>query len=267
MTKGLWTLAKDRPLGFAAAYDTLLGAQKSSRGAPGYSRWVNRPLGRLLAATAYRVGLTPNQVTAVSAVFTYGAITILAISTPGAIISILVGLLLLIGYALDSADGQLARLTKLGRPSGEWLDHVIDMGKLCLLHGAVAFSWIRWGVTGFDSDARAIGIPLLFLTVAVVSFFGWLLSDLLIRIARLKPTAPTGGPAIGAPGTPAAPAPALRSLLRLPSDYGLLALTFVWFATPFFAVSYTLLLFANAIILMAALPVWFRQVRASEEVA
>ncbi len=263
-----------RVLSFSEAYSTLRGAQKSARGAPAYSRWVNRPAGRVLAAAAYRVGLVPNQVTAISALITYSGIAVLAFVEPSGATALLVALLLLLGYALDSADGQLARLTHLGSPSGEWLDHVIDMGKICLLHGAVAISWVRWGIPGMDPGTWALGVPLVFLTVSVVAFFGWLLSELLIRVgaARQQNQARSNSEAdisaTAAPATPpAAPAPALRSLLRLPGDYGLLALTFAWFATPLFAFSYTLLMAANALILIAALPVWFRQVRASEEVA
>jgi phosphatidylglycerophosphate synthase len=228
----------------------------------------------VLAAAAYRVGLVPNQVTAISALITYSGIAVLAFVEPSGATALLVALLLLLGYALDSADGQLARLTHLGSPSGEWLDHVIDMGKICLLHGAVAISWVRWGIPGMDPGTWALGVPLVFLTVSVVAFFGWLLSELLIRVgaARQQNQARSNSEAdisaTAAPATPpAAPAPALRSLLRLPGDYGLLALTFAWFATPLFAFSYTLLMAANALILIAALPVWFRQVRASEEVA
>jgi phosphatidylglycerophosphate synthase len=204
------------------------------------------------------MGLTPNQVTAISGMFTYAAIALLATVRPSWITSVIVALMLLVGYALDSADGQLARLTNLGRPSGEWLDHVLDMGKICLLFGAVSFSWARFGIPGVADPQWEFAVPPLFLGVSVVAFFGWLLSDLLIRIRRAQ---------IGIPPPPASaiPAPALRSLLRLPSDYGLLALTFAWFSTSAFLVTLTLLLIANAAILAAALPVWFSQVRRSEE--
>ena len=46
---------------WAAVHAALVGAQKSNHNAPAYSRWVNRPLGRVFAATAYRLGITPNQ--------------------------------------------------------------------------------------------------------------------------------------------------------------------------------------------------------------
>lgn len=256
--------SSDRPLSFSAAYSTLRGAQKSARGAPAYSRWVNRPVGRVFAASAYRLGMSPNQVTVVSALTTYCGIAIIALVAPGPAMALLVSLLLLVGYALDSADGQLARLTKMGRPSGEWLDHVIDMGKICLLHGAIAISWFRWGVPGLDVGAWAIALPVLFLTVSVVGFFGWLLSDLLIRVAGARTPGPSPDPARKQPDPPPPSAPALRSFLRLPGDYGLLALTFGWFASSLFVLTYTILFAANAVILIAALPVWFGQVRAAE---
>lgn len=204
--------------------------------------------------------MTPNQVTGVSAVFTYSAIALLAFTTPSPVMSGLIAALLLTGYALDSADGQLARLTSTGRPSGEWLDHVIDMGKTCLLGGAIAVSWVRWGVPGREwGDGWAVGVPVLFVTVSVVAFFGWLLSDLLVRLSRAR----AGARQARTPTS--ARAPALRSILRLPSDYGLLALTFVWYSTWVFPLTYSFLLLANSGILVAALPTWFRQVRASEE--
>lgn len=259
------TSGRARELQFSEAYGTLRQAQKTNRGAPAYSRWVNRPLGRVLAAGAYRMGMTPNQVTGVSAAFTYTAIAALALVPPSGPTSLGVAGLLLLGYALDSADGQLARLTSMGRPSGEWLDHVVDMGKICLLGASVAISWARWGTPGdFPPGTWSVAVPLLFVAVSVLSFFGWLLSDLLIRVARAGAREGAANPP-GASPTPSA-APALRSLLRLPSDYGLLALTFAWFGTWMFPVTFIALLAANAAILTLALPTWFSQVQRSEAV-
>ena len=56
---------------------------------------------------------------------------------------VVVSLLLILGYALDSADGQLARLLGGGTPEGEWLDHVIDSAKLATIHLAVLVSLYR----------------------------------------------------------------------------------------------------------------------------
>src|SRR5690606_41281534 len=87
-------------------FGRLRYAQKSTKGAPAYSRFVNRKAGRVLAAAAYRIGATPNQVTAVSALFTYAGIAVIALVPPAPPVGILVTALLVVGYALDAADGQ-----------------------------------------------------------------------------------------------------------------------------------------------------------------
>ncbi|WP_286279159.1 CDP-alcohol phosphatidyltransferase family protein [Naasia aerilata] len=100
------------------ALERLRSSQKSSKGAAAYSRFVNRPLGRVLAAVAATAGLRPNQVTAISAVFTFAGIVLLATVPPSLGLGVGVTLLLLVGYALDSADGQVARLRGGGSLAG-----------------------------------------------------------------------------------------------------------------------------------------------------
>ena len=52
---------------FADVVARLAAAQKRrAPGSPAYSIYVNRPIGRRLAAAAYLAGLTPNAVTAPS---------------------------------------------------------------------------------------------------------------------------------------------------------------------------------------------------------
>lgn len=123
----------------------LRGAQKSSKGVSLYSRYVNRPAGRLLAAGAYRAGLTPNQVTMISALFTFSSIVAVALVEPSWWLGVAVYAGLVVGFAFDSADGQLARLTGRGGPDGEWLDHVVDCAKMILVHSAVLISFDRFG--------------------------------------------------------------------------------------------------------------------------
>lgn len=60
----------------------LSKAQKPARGVPGYSRFVNRPAGRLFAAAAHRIGLSPNHVTAASGLVTFPAIAAIALYPP-----------------------------------------------------------------------------------------------------------------------------------------------------------------------------------------
>ncbi|WP_279581122.1 CDP-alcohol phosphatidyltransferase family protein [Fodinicola feengrottensis] len=155
--------------GFRDALRRLPAAQKSAKGAPAYSRFVNRKLGRYLAAFAYRVRMSPNQVTIISALFSFAAIAMIALVRPSLPMGIAVCLLLLvIGYALDSADGQLARLTGRGSRAGEWLDHFVDSAKIVTLHAAVLVSFYRF----FALPPALLLIPLVFCCVATVLFFG-----------------------------------------------------------------------------------------------
>jgi phosphatidylglycerophosphate synthase len=198
--------------------------------------------------------MTPNQVTAVSATFTFAAIAAVAIVRPSIPVAIAVALALLIGYALDSADGQLARLRGGGTMAGEWLDHVTDSVKNFSLHLAVAISWFRFA--GLDR-ARLLLIPLAYAVVAATLFFGMTLIDQMRRRStRSKVVAKDD------PNGPRLPAPVLPSLLVLPNDYGLLCLIFCTLAwTRGFELIYSALFVINVLYLAAAIRKWFREVK------
>lgn len=232
--------------GFGTALRRLPSLQKTAKGAPAYSRFVNRRAGRYLAAAAYQLGLTPNAVTALSACCTFAGIAAIALVEPSIQLGVLVCLALLVGYALDSADGQLARLRGGGSTSGEWLDHIVDAGKISSLHLAVLVSGYRF----FDLPPGFLLVPIGFTVVAAVLFFGMILNDQLRRVHRAR----TGI----APAEPARPS-TLRALLVVPTDYGLLCLAFLLLGFPdLFAAGYGLLFLANAAFLAAALVKWFR---------
>ncbi|SEP61925.1 CDP-alcohol phosphatidyltransferase family protein [Microlunatus flavus] len=197
--------------GFREALARLRGAQKSARGGPPYSIFVNRPLGRVLAALAYVAGLTPNQVTALSAVATFAGIVLLALAPATWATGIGVALLLVLGYALDSADGQLARLRGGGSLLGEWLDHTVDSLKVVVVHMAVLVTWFLH----LDLAPGWLVVPLAFAAASSVHFFGMILVDLLGRTTRAELGVPA--PAKTAPG-------ASSALLKLPTDYGVLCL-------------------------------------------
>ena len=220
----------------------LAGAQKPPAvGSPAYSRFVNRRIGRYLAAGAYQLGLTPNQVTGISAVFSLAGILTIALVRPAWWVGVLVALALALGYAFDSADGQLARLRGGGSPAGEWLDHVVDCLKILSLHTAVLLSLWRFA----DLDAGWLLLPLAYQLVDSTAFFAMTLNDQLKR-GRTAPSGPI--------------VPSLkRSLLVLPTDYGVLCLVFLLLGwrTGFLA-GYGLLLAANALYLVAALAKWYR---------
>ncbi|MFP8908195.1 CDP-alcohol phosphatidyltransferase family protein [Streptomyces atacamensis] len=240
---------------FRYAVGELAAAQKSAKGVSLYSRYVNRPAGRLLAAAAYGVRMSPNQVTAVSAVLTFTGVALIALLPPSHTLALGVFAALVTGFALDSADGQLARLTRRGSAAGEWLDHVVDCAKMLALHMAVLVSFHRH--FGF-SDPVYLLIPLAFQFAAVTVFFGGVLTEQLKRNARAS--GGTGGGAAAAP--PAAPS-ALRSVALLPVDYGLLCAVFLFLGSrEVFLVLYCALLAAHLLFLPVFLAKWYRELSA-----
>ncbi len=215
-----------------------------ARGAPAYSIYVNRPFGRRLAAGAYLLGLTPNVVSLISAVFTFGAIILLATVPPATWLGLVIAMLLVVGYAFDSADGQVARLSGGGSAAGEWLDHVLDCVKSSTLHIAVLISVFLH----FELSSQLwLLVPIGFSVVSAVSFFASILND------QLKARYVT----VEVPGNPKSSTP-LRALLGIPTDYGILCLSFLILGWPklFFAV-YVVLFVANFGYLAIASVKWF----------
>ncbi|MGR6743447.1 CDP-alcohol phosphatidyltransferase family protein [Microbacterium sp. F1-18] len=227
---------------FSDAWGSLRQAQKGKRGVSLYSRWVNRPLGRVFAAAAAATGIGPNTVTALSALATTAGLVVVAAVPTTAWSGVTAAALLVIGFALDSADGQVARLTGASSRAGEWLDHVVDAGKMVGVHAAV--------LIGFTGGGRSGGawllLPLAYALIAVVLFAGLTLYSLL------------------APRSGATPPPStLRAVLLLPADYGVLAVAFVlWGAPEIFVVVYSALLLATTGITVLLSRKWFRSLAA-----
>lgn len=234
---------------YRPVFQQLSVAQKPSKGAPAYSRYINRPLGRRLAAAAYVLGLTPNAVTYISAICTFSGLLLVVLVPPAWWLGIVVSALLVLGYALDSADGQVARLRGGGSLEGEWLDHTIDAAKITLVHLAVILAAYRY----FDVSEAWLLVPLGFLLVDNVKFFGTILKDLLI--ARHAARAGVPVPQV-AGGT-------RRSFLMLPTDYGVQCLAFLLLGVPtVFFVFYTGLFAATAAFLLLALVKWYHDMKA-----
>lgn len=234
--------------GLSGTLRRLGAAQKGTKGAPAYSRFVNRKLGRLLAALAFHARLTPNAVTGISAAFTATGIALLALVRPSWGLGIAVSLCLALGYAFDAADGQLARLRGGGSPAGEWLDHMVDAVKVSSLHLGVLIGLYR-----FETVDRGplLLIPLGFSVVAGVFFFGMMLNEAL-RSAH--------GVATRAQASDERPSVS-RSLLVAPTDYGVLCWVFVLLGAPsvFFA-AYSLLFVATGVFLVLVSVKWFREI-------
>ncbi|GGT71938.1 MULTISPECIES: CDP-alcohol phosphatidyltransferase family protein [Streptomyces] len=230
------------------ALNELRSAQKSAKGVSLYTRHVNRPVGRYLAAGSFTLGLTPNQVTLTSAVFSFAGVAAMALGTPSWTLGLLVWLGLAVGYAFDSADGQLARLRGGGSPAGEWLDHVVDCAKITALHLAVLIAFYRHPEHFGTATDTWLLVPLGFQIAAVVTFFGGLLTE------KLKPRP--------APGMPAPAPSALRAVALLPVDHGGFCLVFLLLGGgAVFRWAYTVLGAVAVVFLVAFLAKWFRELK------
>lgn len=226
---------------FREAVNELRPRQKTSRGVSFYSRWINRPGGRLIAAGAHVVGLAPNQVSLLSGVLTLAGIALLTAAPPSMVTGILVWLLLALGFMADSADGQLARLRGGGTLAGEWLDHVLDAGKVTAVHAAVLVAWYRFS----DLPGPMLLIPLGFQLAAVVTFVAGTLTELLKRTSEHTLSRPPSN---------------LRSLLLIPVDYGVFCLLFLLYGfPPVFVVLYSTFAVISAVYLILFLGKWFKE--------
>jgi phosphatidylglycerophosphate synthase len=227
----------------------LQSKQKTSKGASAYARYLNRPAGRHLAAVAYKLRMSPNGVTAVSALCSFCGIGLIALAPATAAVSVLIVVLLVLGYALDSADGQLARLRGGGSFAGEWLDHVVDAVKMASLHLAVLVAWYQ----GYAQSSAWLAVPLLYQLLAVVLFFAIILTDQMRRAHRGSTSTRLAGEGNSS---------FIYSLAVLPTEYGVLCLTFIlWAVPPVFSVLYAALFGINACFLLVALPRWYREMR------
>jgi phosphatidylglycerophosphate synthase len=196
-------------------------------------RVVNRRLGRVIAAVAAQTRATPDHMTAISFLAFLGGAGLLALVEPGVGMAVAAMLLLQLGFAFDSADGQLARLRGTGSPAGEWLDHVVDSARHLLLHIAILIGLYRFT----DVSDAVLLIPLAFAVVSSVRFFAQILAE---QLARRDPIA---GPES---------VPRLGVWIQAPADTGLLNLVIVLWAwtTPFLWV-YGAMAALNGLLLLA----------------
>ena len=230
---------------YGASLSALRSAQKTPRGVSLYSTRVNRPLGRRLAALADALSLQPNQVTVLSAVCSFVAIAVLAGARPSPGSGVLASGLLVLGFALDSADGQLARVRNAGSASGEYLDHMLDCAGKATLHVAVLVALYRTGERG-----GWLLVPLAFQVLALLLFFG------VILVGKLHEQSARSG-AVRAPGGVSS---RISPVALLPVDQGVIALSFLlWGWSEAFQVVYVMLLLGHAAVLSAFLVTWFRE--------
>ncbi|MFW0185212.1 CDP-alcohol phosphatidyltransferase family protein [Rothia sp. CCM 9418] len=219
------------PQGFRETLAALESAQKPGHGVPAYTRWVNRRLARYFAAAAVKYGISPNQVTAISAFWSFTGIILIIFAPPTFGTALSISILFALGYALDSADGQVARVTGASSPAGEWLDHVVDSIRVPAVHLAVLISFIRWQDDWPVQGWSLWWIPIAFTLQTVGHFMSQILAEQL-RNNRKTAAPPAGG--------------ALRSFINLHMDAGTLCWIFIfWGWAPAFIAVYALLFCAS----------------------
>ncbi len=108
-------------------------ARRAFKGRFTYGIWNRNFLGNIHTRLAYpwtklfvAAGLSPNQVTVLSFVISLAAMPLLALRSDDTGITVLAGLMLLVGLWWDHSDGQVARATGKGSNIGGLLDTVID---------------------------------------------------------------------------------------------------------------------------------------------
>lgn len=207
---------------FREGRQRLADAQKPADGVPAYLRWVNRRAGRFFAACAYGLKTTPNVVTLVSAAVSFAGLVVLVAAPVAVWTGVVVAVLLALGFALDSADGQLARLYRMSSATGEWLDHVADAFRAPMFHAAVALAL----VLKTDGKTWLVAVALVWCVVTAGQFLSQILAESMVRRAGRAQT--RGG--------------VLRSFVLLPTDTGVQCWMFVLWGVPvLFAVVYTAL--------------------------
>ena len=225
---------------FSDTLRALEQAQKPGIGVPAYTRWVNRRVARYFAAAAVSLGITPNGVTAVSAAVSAAGVIVLLTAPPTILTGVIVALLFAFGYGLDSADGQVARVTGASSPAGEWLDHVVDSMRVPTVHLATLVGFIRFPeyfsvshtADGFPGGWILWVLPMAFTVLTAGHFMSQILAE------QLRKNRKTAAPSTGGN---------LRSFINLHMDAGTLCWIYIfWGFGVIFVFVYALLFLANA---------------------
>lgn len=231
---------------FSGILAQLKFAQKPGHGVPAYTRWVNRGLARGIAALCASWGWSANTVSAVSALVSFSALALLLLLPVAPLTGVLVAALLALGYVLDSADGQVARVTGTGSMAGEWLDHVIDAARTPAVHLCVAAGFIQL----YGSHAWQWWVPLLYCVVTACHFMSQILAEQLLRNAgAASPAQPQRqGAGTAEAGQPASSKSVARSLVMVHTDTGILCWLFLaWGFAPVFLFLYLFMFAANTL--------------------
>ncbi|WP_018217674.1 CDP-alcohol phosphatidyltransferase family protein [Salinispora vitiensis] len=156
---------------------------RTNRGGGLFSETISQWIGAALASGAHRLGLRPTTLSITNLLL--GLITSVIVATlaepvaTGRVSAWLVGLVALVGwqvaYALDCADGQLARVTGQGSPAGARVDVLSDVAAQIALVAAL----------GATAVAQSPSIP----AWLIAAFAGTWMVNLVTSVMQAGPNA------------------------------------------------------------------------------
>lgn len=142
----------------------------------------------VFAYVAYRLGITPNQITLASCgLAVLSGILAFFLSTGSMILSVIIIFLLSqISYLLDGADGQLARCTNTTSAFGDFLDHGLDVLSSILVFGGFFAYVYRYNVNIGDQQSAelALLIGFFFILARTTRYLAWQKFNSLFEIER-----------------------------------------------------------------------------------
>jgi len=100
--------------------------------------YIFQRLGSIIAFIGYKIGISPNGVTAIGGLIGFFTIWKFGTLPTDIISSIQLTLMFGIVYSFDCADGQLARATGKSTPIGKWFDLAVDLFLIVLLPLGIA---------------------------------------------------------------------------------------------------------------------------------
>lgn len=177
---------------------------RTNRGGGLFSEAVSQRIGAASAVAAHRLGLPPTALSVANLVLgltvSVGVVVLAGPVAAGAVPAWVVGLLALVGwqiaYALDCADGQLARVTGQGSPAGARLDVLCDVAAQIALVTALSATAVA------QRPATPVWL--------VVAFAGTWMVNLVTSVMQSGPNAASMVPSTSLP----------VRLVKLIRDYG-----------------------------------------------
>lgn len=127
----------------ATRWTDLLSDRYDTKGTAFLTHYVSQRIGAVVAAIAFKLGLSPNTITTLGLLLTMaGCWAFTELSITGMVLAFFLWQL---AFAFDCADGQLARATGKASAYGKWLDMSCDHIREVVLAFTVAYVLLLQG--------------------------------------------------------------------------------------------------------------------------